>query len=162
MFFIAYAFKGYVHTFAGRVQVVSHSSCRTSEIFKYFCPLVLVSYADPVFWPSGLDPHAYMCVRAYMRVCIYVCIGTYVCIGPMCRSCILNCGRSCLFIKLKLGLVCMGRVAFWSSCPAPHFIWVYTVCTLGVSRIQRVNSTHFIKLNIFMLKCHPKGNLRPH
>ena len=39
MFLIAYAFKGHVHAFAGRVKVVSHSSCRTSAIFKYFCPL---------------------------------------------------------------------------------------------------------------------------
>ena len=39
MFFIAYAFKGHVHAFAGRVKVVSHSSCRTSAILKYFCPL---------------------------------------------------------------------------------------------------------------------------
>ena len=39
MFFIAYAFKGQVHLFAGRVKVVSHSSCRTCAIFKYFCPL---------------------------------------------------------------------------------------------------------------------------
>ena len=39
MFFIAYAFKGHVHAFAGRVKVESHSSCRTSAIFKYFCPL---------------------------------------------------------------------------------------------------------------------------
>ena len=39
MFFIAYAFNGHVHVFAGRVKVVSHSSCRTSAIFKYFCPL---------------------------------------------------------------------------------------------------------------------------
>ena len=38
-FFIAYAFKGHVHVFAGRVKVVSHSSCWTSAIFKYFCPL---------------------------------------------------------------------------------------------------------------------------
>ena len=38
MFFIAYAFKGHVHVFAGRVKVVSHLSCRTSAIFKYFCP----------------------------------------------------------------------------------------------------------------------------
>ena len=36
MFFIAYAFKGQVHKFAGRVKTVSHSSCRTSAIFKYF------------------------------------------------------------------------------------------------------------------------------
>ena len=39
MFFIAYAFKGQVHVFAGRVKIVSHSSCRTSAIFKYFFPL---------------------------------------------------------------------------------------------------------------------------
>ena len=39
MFFIAYTFKGHVHAFAGQVKVVSHSSCRTSAIFKYFCPL---------------------------------------------------------------------------------------------------------------------------
>ena len=39
MFFIVYAFKGHVHAFAGRVKVASHSSCRTSAIFKYFCPL---------------------------------------------------------------------------------------------------------------------------
>ena len=40
MFFIAYAFKGQVHVFAGPVKIVSHSSCRTSAIFKYFCPLL--------------------------------------------------------------------------------------------------------------------------
>ena len=39
MFFIAYAFKGHVHVFAGREKVVSHSSCSTSAIFKYFSPL---------------------------------------------------------------------------------------------------------------------------
>ena len=26
--------------FAGRVKIVSHSSCRTSAILKYFCPLI--------------------------------------------------------------------------------------------------------------------------
>ena len=40
MFFIAYAFKGQVHVFARRVKIVSHSSCRTSVILKYFCQLV--------------------------------------------------------------------------------------------------------------------------
>ena len=40
MFFIAYAFKGQVHVFAGQVKIVSHSSCRTSAILKYFCPLI--------------------------------------------------------------------------------------------------------------------------
>ena len=39
MFYIAYAFKGHVHVFAGQVKTVSHSSCRTSAILKYFCPL---------------------------------------------------------------------------------------------------------------------------
>ena len=39
MFFIAYAFKGQVHVFAGRVKIVSHMSCRTSAILEYFCPL---------------------------------------------------------------------------------------------------------------------------
>ena len=42
MFFIAYTFKGQVHVFAGRVKIVGHSSCRTSAIFKYFCPLISV------------------------------------------------------------------------------------------------------------------------
>ena len=32
MFFIAYAFKRQVHVFAGRVKIVSHSSCGTSAI----------------------------------------------------------------------------------------------------------------------------------
>ena len=34
MFFVAYAFKGHVHMFAGWVKVVSHLSCRTSTISK--------------------------------------------------------------------------------------------------------------------------------
>ena len=32
MFFIAFAFKGQVHLFAGRMKVVSHLSCWTSTI----------------------------------------------------------------------------------------------------------------------------------
>ena len=39
MFFIAYGFKGQVHVFAGRVNILSHSSCRTSTILKYYCAL---------------------------------------------------------------------------------------------------------------------------
>ena len=39
LFFIAYTFKGRVHVFTGRVKIVSHLSCRTSAILKYFCPL---------------------------------------------------------------------------------------------------------------------------
>ena len=39
MFFIVYAVKGQVYVFAGRVKIVSHLSCRTSAILKYFCPL---------------------------------------------------------------------------------------------------------------------------
>ena len=29
---------------AGRVRIVSHSSCRTSAILKYFCPLLVDAY----------------------------------------------------------------------------------------------------------------------
>ena len=36
-----------MHAFAGRVKVVSHSSCRTSAIFKYFCPLNMAEQVDP-------------------------------------------------------------------------------------------------------------------
>ena len=39
MFFIAYTFKRQVHVFAGGVKIVSHLSCRTSAILKYFCSL---------------------------------------------------------------------------------------------------------------------------
>ena len=38
MFFIAYAFKGQVHVFAGRVKIVSHSCCRTSTILIFLFP----------------------------------------------------------------------------------------------------------------------------
>ena len=36
----AYIFKGHVHVFAGRVKIVSHSSCRTSAILKFFHPVM--------------------------------------------------------------------------------------------------------------------------
>ena len=51
MFFIAYAFKGQVHVCAVRVKIVSHSSCRTSAIFRYFCPLlsIYVLHSSPIF-----------------------------------------------------------------------------------------------------------------
>ena len=32
-------FKAQVHVFGGRVEIVSHLSCRKSAIVKYFCPL---------------------------------------------------------------------------------------------------------------------------
>ena len=56
MFFIAYAFKGHVHAFAGRVKVVRHSSCRTSAIFKYFCPLNNVFFFRMRIAPTVLLP----------------------------------------------------------------------------------------------------------
>ena len=43
VFFIAYAFKGQVHVFPGQVNIVSNTSCRTSAILKYFCPLLIGS-----------------------------------------------------------------------------------------------------------------------
>ena len=57
MFFIAYAFKGQVHVFAGGVKIVSHLSCRMFEmsaIFKYFCPL------------SGVMDFTYPSVETYV------------------------------------------------------------------------------------------------
>ena len=48
MFFIAYAFKGQVHVFAGQVKILSHSSCRTSAILKYFCPLMLLFFQNGI------------------------------------------------------------------------------------------------------------------
>ena len=44
MFFIAYTFKGQVHVFV-EVKIVSHSSCRTSAILKYFCPLFIYFFS---------------------------------------------------------------------------------------------------------------------
>ena len=41
MFFIAHAFKGQVHVFAGQVKIVSHSSSRTSAILKFFVPCII-------------------------------------------------------------------------------------------------------------------------
>ena len=57
MFFIAYAFKGQVHVFAGRVKIISHSSCRTSTILKYknrdeildFLPFTVISLLSSHF-----------------------------------------------------------------------------------------------------------------
>ena len=46
MFFIVHAFKRLVHVFAGQVKIVSHSSCRTSTILKYFCPLLDLFFAN--------------------------------------------------------------------------------------------------------------------
>ena len=46
MLFIAHAFKGQVYVFAGRVKIVSQSSCRTSAILKYFCPVNYVLTLD--------------------------------------------------------------------------------------------------------------------
>ena len=37
MFVIAYTLKGQVNVFAGKVKIVSHSSCRKSAILEYFC-----------------------------------------------------------------------------------------------------------------------------
>ena len=49
MFFIAYAFKEQVPVFAGQLKIVSHLSCRTKAIFKYFCPLLLNSFNTAQF-----------------------------------------------------------------------------------------------------------------
>ena len=46
IFFIAYAFKGQAHVFAGRVKAISHSFCRTSAVFEYFCTLLVMPDMD--------------------------------------------------------------------------------------------------------------------
>ena len=51
MFFIAYTLKGQVHVFAGRVKVLSHSSCRTSAILKYFYPLDVQDHLSLICLP---------------------------------------------------------------------------------------------------------------
>ena len=56
MLFIAYTFKGHVHVFAGRVKIVSHSSCRTSAILKYFCPLQ-VAHSFQFWYTSDTIQH---------------------------------------------------------------------------------------------------------
>ena len=55
MFFIVYTFKGQVHVFAGRVKIVSHSSCRTSKILKYFCTMHRKSLKLPMSTHSSLE-----------------------------------------------------------------------------------------------------------
>ena len=58
MFFIAYAFKGQVHALAGQVhalagqvKIVSHLSCRTSAILKYFVHWSLMRHLVPLAGP---------------------------------------------------------------------------------------------------------------
>ena len=62
MFFIAY--ERTVNVFAGRVRIVSLSSCRTRAILKHFCPLTLYMYIQ-ISWylmkPSDQDPHFFLC-----------------------------------------------------------------------------------------------------
>ena len=50
--FIAYAFKGQVHVFAGRMKIVSHPSCTTSVILKYFCPLLFLGVYLRCTWQT--------------------------------------------------------------------------------------------------------------
>ena len=60
MLFIAYAFRGQVHVFAGQVKIVSHLSCRTSAIFRYFCPLAAILYKNHLIQLFLLSIQKYM------------------------------------------------------------------------------------------------------
>ena len=62
MFFIAYTFNGQVHVFAGQVKIVSHLSCRTSAILKYFCPLTIFHSFQVllVAMERALEPEKFM------------------------------------------------------------------------------------------------------
>ena len=55
--FIGYSFIGQVHVFAGRVKIVSHSSCRTSAIFQYFCLLAIICKIS-IFYLTSLSEQA--------------------------------------------------------------------------------------------------------
>ena len=43
--------------FAGRVKIVGHSSCRTSAILEYFCPLLGQITVFSVAEQTGLNPN---------------------------------------------------------------------------------------------------------
>ena len=66
MFFIAYAFKGQVYVNAGWVIIVSHSSCRTSAILKYFCPCLV--------WASIYLLHFLYIPEAEALTRLHICI----------------------------------------------------------------------------------------
>ena len=69
MVFIAYNFKGQVHVFAGQVKIVSHSSCRTSAILKYFCPLSAIIILNMVYYMNSQSNKFYyfFCRRGPVR-----------------------------------------------------------------------------------------------
>ena len=59
MSFIVNAFKGQVYVFAGRVKLLSHSSCRTRAILKYFCTLLSRSRINSVYSIYDVITHSY-------------------------------------------------------------------------------------------------------
>ena len=80
MFFIAYAFKGQVHVFAGRVKIVSHSSCSITAILKYFYPLKVLNIAQLLQETISTGPFV-------MRTTCRACHGTRVIIKNKCSEC---------------------------------------------------------------------------
>ena len=96
MFFIAYTFKGQVHdiVFAGRVKILSHLSCRTSTILKYFCPLILYTlYIDSLFLQDAL-PWARASAACLNLNCMLILL-------PVCRNLL-----SFIRGSLKVGTLC--------------------------------------------------------
>ena len=64
MLFVAYAFKSQVHVFEGRLKILSHSSCRTRVILKYFCPLHGIGM-DPVISESSYKGSTYLKIWSF-------------------------------------------------------------------------------------------------
>ena len=58
--------------FAGRVKIVNHSSCRTSAILKYFCPLVSPIYLGNHFDcnEQSVNPNTIL-THASLKITIY-------------------------------------------------------------------------------------------
>ena len=77
MFFIAYTFKGQVHVFAGQVKIVSHSSCRTSEILKCFVP------CNPMF---GVHRYRRCCIKGHFRLMTILWSFSYNFFVKLCRK----------------------------------------------------------------------------
>ena len=70
MFIIAYAFKGQVYVFAGRVIIVSYLSCRESAILKYLCPLMRQVTQAEIFL-SSVGAQCFTCMVSSFILCLF-------------------------------------------------------------------------------------------
>ena len=90
----AYAFKGQVHGFAGRVKIVSHSSCRTGAILKKFCALLSLILNAPIT------------AKVVCFSCLLKCLRSLYGIQCEPRS---DCSGSTLFASILSSSVMLGN-----------------------------------------------------